>query len=154
MRKSFLVQNIGSSQVNHNIIEFLNRYTQDGEHALLFFEHVHRHPQRLLFASMNMLSAINYGGMYITADALTLEYALKFPCKKKILFYIWDFEWMQSVQPYRDWKDVYCHPDVVRIARTEHYKDVIEGCFNTTVKYVCEDFDYEQMKNIIKQEDE
>jgi len=150
MKVSFVVNNLGASQLSHEIIEFGNKITQDdGIPLLVFFDQMHRHPQQILFSTMNIVEAYNYGGLFITTSVDITQRTLSFPCSKKVLFYIWDLEWIRSQQPYAYWAEIYRNPNLKLIARNAEYAGVISTSFNTPVHYVCQDFKYESLREII-----
>lgn len=149
MRVSFIVENLGASQTNNSLIEFVNKYTQEGHPSIVFFDTMHAHPQQMLFSTMHIVEAYNYGGTYVTTSVPSTKLALSFPCYKRILYYVWDFEWMLEQKPYQYWSEIIRHDDVEIIARTEKYGQIISKCFDKYVGHFCDDFKYDVFKEIL-----
>jgi hypothetical protein len=57
---------------------------------------------------------------------------------------VWDLEWNFGQYNAEEISKIYCHPELLLIARSEEHSKIIEQCWKKPVAII-EDFNYEQL---------
>lgn len=95
-----------------------------------------------------------YDGHLITTDVESTRKAMMTPGPKSITFYAYDIDWFRRLKNsnpprYEDFASIYQNPNIKIVARNEEYKKLIEGIWNIKVAGVVDDFNMEQMLEIV-----
>lgn len=92
-----------------------------------------------------------FDGVLITTDLNTTQKALNAFGWTKILFYIWDLEWLRM--PQKRWHDligIYGNEKLSLVCRSEEHLKAVRQCWNIEPIGVVEDFDWAVMRNLIR----
>tara|TARA_Y100001949_G_scaffold11720_1_gene8696 strand:- start:276 stop:785 length:510 start_codon:yes stop_codon:yes gene_type:complete len=155
MNINVLLQNVGASQISYYVIRNLNELgnTRPDIDAIVYYETMHRNCLPPNFAIMQIAEAWGQHGPVIATSLSTALKLTGFPSERKI-FYVWDLEWLRGQQRhYKTYADIYTHPDLELIARSEDHKRAVENAFNREVKHVISDFDTNQLLKVLEGND-
>ena len=153
MNLNVLLQNMGANQLSYLVIRNLNRLaeTQPNIDSIVYYEDVHRPCILPTFAVMQIAEAWCSQNPLIATSLSTAHKLMGFPNRNKF-FYIWELEWLRH-QPrmYEQYAGVYTDPSLTLICRSESHKKLVENTFNREVQYIVEDFDTDQMLEILNE---
>ena len=151
----FLVENIGAGQLGYCLCRQINNFvganpTRDIICYYEFFEAECMCPN---FVSQHVAQAWMQDGAMIATSQSTAEKLIGFPTCTQKYFYIWDLEWLRWEQhfgnlgysPYSP----YLNPRLELICRSKHHADIVENNFNRKVKYIVDDFNINQIMEIV-----
>ena len=156
MNFNVLLQNTGANQIAYCVIRNLNDlgHKRPDIDTIAYYEDMHRKCLPPNFAVMQIAEAWGQHGPIIATSLSTAIKLIGFPSERKI-FYVWDLEWLRGQQRhYKMYANVYTHPDLELVARSEDHKKIIENAFNKKVKYVIPDFDTSKILEMLFQEGE
>lgn len=152
MNINFLVNDIGAGQLGYYLTTQLNELgnTHPEIDGIVFYNNLHKHCIHPNFAIMQMIEIWQQKGPSIATSLSTASKLVHCPGPSPKFFYIWDLEWLRHKQKtYSSLRSIICVPDLILIARSESHKVIIENCFNCCIKYIVDDFDMEQIVEII-----
>ena len=149
MNIGIVVPHLGSSQIAFYAIKEINKLAAEGyEHDLtLFFEQLLPQLMQPQCASMCINELMSFKGTLITTtiDNTTMSLARNTRTNNRIIFYVWDLEWM------RPGKNIYLYnynafKNVNKIiARSKNHALAIENYCNRTVDNILEEFDIKEI---------
>lgn len=152
---NFLVEHMGNSQLAYTLTRCLNNLadTRSDIDAIVFFNTIARHTMVAKFAMMQMIEAWGQPGYTIATSCATVRKMLQFPGPQKKFFYVWDLEWIRGDnKTYGMFADVFRHPELILIARSNIHRDAINNCFNRRNIYVIDDFNERELLEVIESE--
>lgn len=155
MNINVLLQDVGASQIAYCVIRNLNKLsdTRPDIDTIVYYENMHRNCIPPNFAIMQIAEAWGQHGPMIATSLSTAIKLTGFPSERKI-FYVWDLEWLRGEQRhYQMYANIYTHPGLELIARSEDHKRAIENAFNREVKHVISDFDTNQLLKVLEGDD-
>ena len=151
MRKvNFLVEDIGASQLSYHLVKCGNSLVTLGYQVIVFYDKITRHVLRPSFPTMQRLEGWAQAGITIATSIPSATDILDFPGPQHKLFYVWDLEWMRA--PQRVWGvmyDLFNHPDLQLIARTDEHAKAIHNAFDKTPEFVVDNFDVEGIQKVL-----
>jgi hypothetical protein len=147
---NILLQNMGASQLSYFTIKNCNDFALERSEIdiIVFYENLHKNCLSPNFAVMQIAEAWGQKGPMVATSLSTAFKLISFPCGPK-LFYIWDLEWLRGQQQYEKYADVYTHPALQLVARSESHKRIIENAFNRKVDHILDDFNLNHLLGII-----
>lgn len=150
-RVSFLVNNIGASQLSYFLINEINHSDVD---AIVYYETMHRQMLTHKFATMQMVEAWNQNVPAIATSLSTAHKLLNFPGPPLKFYYVWDLEWQRPHNPhYELYHTAMLNPNMELIARCKNHKDALENCFNREVRYIVNDFNMKEIEDVIRKDE-
>ena len=145
------VKNQGSSELSWRVVRWLSSLAAEGEiDPVLLFEDgappclPHNVP------IFQLANAWMYDGAAIATSLSTAKQLLRFPSVRQKALLMWDLEWLRYAN--RAWKplhDIYGHPDLELVARTEEHRQIAENAWNRPVKIISEPLDVFHGQSII-----
>ena len=144
MNFGVLLNNIGANQLAYRVIQGLNELGNQRPDVdpIVYYENMQRSCLPTNFAVMQIAEAWGQHGTMMSTSLSTAHKLIGFPSERKI-FYVWDLEWLRGHKErhYKLSADIYTHPDLELMARSQDHKNVIENAFNKEVKHIVPDFD-------------
>jgi hypothetical protein len=75
---------------------------------------------------------------------------IKNPSPTKKFFYVYDLEWIVFEQKdFLKLAEIYRHPELEIICRSESHRQIFENCWNRKVNYIINNFDIEKLLKVI-----
>lgn len=153
MNFNVLLQNVGASQLSYFVTRNLNVLgdKRPDIDPIVFYENIHKNCIPPKFAVMQIAEAWGQDGAMIATSLSTAFKLINFPAARR-LFYVWDLEWLRHGQQrrrYEQFADVYTHPNLELIARSESHAAVIENAFNRKVEHIISDFNTDKILELI-----
>lgn len=151
MKVNFIVDHLGASQLGYYLIKCGNQLANDGYAVTAFYDRMSRHVLRPFFPTMQLVEGWAQDGITVSTSINSTINMIDFPGAKTKLFYVYDLEWVR-LQPkiYASLSQLFNHPSITLITRTEEYAGIIENAFNKRPKYIMENFDVDTFKGILK----
>ena len=150
MQLGVLLDSIGSNQkgimttLSLNKLETLDEYWD----AIVFYLEFSDVLIKPNFALMNMSELYGFKGVGIATDLRTSEILEKSFGPSKKFFYIWDLEWTMIQQDFKRISNIYLHPEIELIARSNDHAKEITNCWKKPYAIV-ENFQYERIIEVI-----
>jgi hypothetical protein len=149
MNIGIVVPHLGPSQISFYAIKEINRLVAEKypHDLVLFFEQLINPVIQPQCASMCINELMSFKGILITTtiDNTTMSIARNTRKDNKIVFYVWDLEWMRPnkniyLYNYKAFNSVH-----KLIARSENHKKAIENYANRPIDKIIEDFNIEEI---------
>lgn len=99
---------------------------------------------------MNVFYLPHYSGPLFCSSFETLKIALSIHGKYDYYFYVWDLEWLRLGGNFESYSDIR-NPNVKLVARSKSHAEVIENFSNRKVSYIVDDWNINQIKEIINE---
>lgn len=150
---NFLLNDLNASQLSYFLIRESNKYISSDLDIIIFFNDISKVCVKPNFALMGMQESFGVFGPTVATCCKTAATLINNigQSKREKYFYVWDLEWLRGQQKVFDrYKDIYWHPHLQLIARSEEHKKIIENCWNRKVVGICDDFSFEDFKKIIR----
>lgn len=151
MKAGIMVDALGMSQQSFRIITEINKVSQNIDRyidIMVFYYRYDKAPLSPFFATLQQQEVWGFDGPVMATSIQSAETLIRCPCPKAKFFYVWDLEWVHN--PYLKYsylRNIYQHPEIKLIARSESHSDVIERCWKKPVATL-QDFNYEQLVTI------
>ena len=155
----FLVENLGASQAGYYLCKGINDFVgaNPSRDIICYYEFFEPECLYVNCASLHIAEAWMQDGIMIATSQSTAEKLIGFPSTSKKYFYVWDLEWLrregvrQQLQntgysPYSP----YLNPRLELICRSKYHADIIENNFNRKVEHIVDDFNINQIMEIVK----
>ena len=111
------------------------------------------------FPSLHIAEAWTQEGSMIATSESTAEKLIGFPGADKKYFYVWDLEWLRWEPPRIRFGNLgyspyapYLNPDLEIICISKYPADIIKNNFNIEVKYIVDDFNIQDIMEIVNGE--
>lgn len=147
-----VLNNIGQNQPAYYAIKNSNKILKERQDLSIIIFYFNMTPQFISaqFGVMQISEAWGFDGTLISTDLQTTKKSLIMPAPKKKIFYVWDLEWLRGLTPnsYEEMAEVYQHPEIELVARSDSHKDAIENAWNRPVKKIISDFNMEEMLDL------
>jgi hypothetical protein len=130
------VSSLGATDLAYHILHEADEYVQRSKDldVIVFYQNVVKTWKNPSFAMMNISEAFNYSGVAIATDLITAEKVKHFPGPSGRFFYVWDLEWLRSINySYESLRSIYTDPNLTLIARSKSHADQIERNWNREV---------------------
>lgn len=99
----------------------------------------------------NISESWGFSGVLVATSLTSAAKLTTYPCSQDKYFYVWNPEWMMgNNRPHSYFKSIYSNPQLKLIARNELYKKAIENCWNHLVTGCLDDFNLDELINIIE----
>lgn len=115
---------------------------------ILFFNDIGVSNIKNEFAIMQTIEALDYEGILIATDEITVNMLQGCICAKEKYFYVWDINWFYSPKSISYIKNIYLNDDIELIARSKSHYEIISRVFKKP-KYIIQDFNYNELKSIV-----
>ena len=122
-----VVPHFDSSQISYEAIKLANSVTD----AVLFFEQLIPPCIPIRCATMCVTEVMNFGGLLVTSniDNTLLANRMANRNKVKLVFYVWDLEWLRpNKNNYLYNLEAYKVPDVLVVRNEEHVGPLTNYC--------------------------
>lgn len=138
MKIAFAVDNLGASQLNHDLILAINRHVNEtADDVVVFFEDISRPCLPLMVASMHIIHGWSFDGPVVATSLRTAESVLRFARTTRRALYAYDLEWIRQPEPkYRVLHEIYGNPQLELLARCEDHAQVLRSAWNRSVTTV------------------
>lgn len=156
-----LAQNLGASQMGYYICRNVNNYvdTNPDSDIICYYENYEQECMSPNFPSLHIAEAWTQEGSMIATSESTAEKLIGFPGADKKYFYVWDLEWLRWEPPRIRFGNLgyspyapYLNPDLEIICRSQYHADIIKNNFNREVKYIVDDFNIQDIMEIVNGE--
>ncbi len=148
-----MVNNIGASQMSYYIVRNINRIydTRDDLDVIVYYQVIHKQTLPHRFATMQVTECWNQHTPIIATSLSTAHKLLEFPGPTQKLYYIWDIEWLRPDNSnYELHRHAIVNPELTLIARSREHADIIENCFNRKIEHIVDDFNIEQILEVLE----
>lgn len=156
MKLAVLVDNLGANQLAYNVIKNFNGLVEVRPEidCIAFYENSVRPCFPTMFPIMQIYEAYGYDGVVVGTKLSNVGALLNFPMCTRKYFYVWDLEWIRfKSKYYNSLVSVYRNPNVKLIARSEEHKKIIENCWNVKVEGIVDDFNVNELIEVINGRD-
>ena len=149
MNIGIVVPHLGSAQIGYSAINAINSLVANHykDDLVLFFEQLTMPITQPQCATMCINEIMSFKGLLITTTLNTTAIALARNSRKdnKILFYLWDLEWMRpGKNAYLSNYKLFNSVDKV-IARSVEHAKAIANYSNRTIDFILEEFNINEM---------
>jgi len=130
-----IVDNLESSQLSYDIINELN---SSKNNVLLFCNNPHSVCMHLNTTIMSVSEAWGFKGTIITTSASTTHLATKIITIPKILFLVWDLEFIRHnpIKNYENYASLFLNNKVELLCRSMYHADLIDNCYNRKARVI------------------
>jgi hypothetical protein len=127
------VETFGPNQITLAITEV--------DKSLIFFRGSDELPFTPSISAMNCVDATGFRGIAIATDLESAKTVVSMPGPILRYFLVWDLEWMRGEhgKTHQELCYLYRNPSLPLIARSEYHREVIEKCWNRSVRAVVND---------------
>jgi hypothetical protein len=145
-----MFNDIVNSQQYISMSRHLNEISMNNRDVdiVVFSNNVQAVPQKNEYAILSGTEALDYDGVLIATDLISAYILDRCFCATKKYFYVWDVNWHIYPRPIDFVRKVYLNPEVELIARSKDHAKIIGKVFKQPT-YVIEEFDHEEINNII-----
>jgi len=146
-----VLDTLSASQNSFYLIKEFNKLHKNYEYSpVCFYTNLSATPVKTFFACMNVSYYSHFDGATIATSIETADTILKTKngSAKKFL-YLWDLEWIRKPMDFNYVNSVLSHPNLAIISRSNSHKQLIENYCNREVAGVVEDWNMEQLEQII-----
>lgn len=152
-RLNFLVDDVGASHLAYSLLTNLNtmvRERQDICPTIFYSNLTDQCVKPVEFTMMQMIEAFDQEGSMIATSLPTAGRLLTMPRPMPKLYYVWDLEWQRySNMQWSSVQRILGSSELILLARSESHKVAIESCFDVRVHSIIEDFNLEQILEVI-----
>jgi hypothetical protein len=152
-RLNFLVDDVGASHLAYSLLTHLNvmvRERQDICPTVFYSNLTDQCVKPVEFNMMQMIEAFDQEGPTVATSIPTAGRLITMPRPMPKLYYVWDLEWQKYGNfQWSSLQRILGSPDLTLLARSESHKTAIESCFDVQVHSIIEDFDLEQILEVI-----
>jgi hypothetical protein len=152
MNIGVMVDSLAASQLCYYFIDNTNKFLAANPKASVFafYEELSYPCIFPEFSFMQIFEAWGFNGTLIATNLTSAAKLCRFTATDKKFFYVWDLEWTRHGQrEFAGLETVYRNSSLRLIARSNDHARVIENCWNTKVHGVVNNFDYNQLLEII-----
>ena len=101
------------------------------------------------FSLMQHAEVWGFDSPVITSSPTLLLQLLQCPQVPRIIFYVWNLDWMYAPNtPLQHWTNIYQNDRVELVARSQHHAKIIENCWKKPTNII-KDFDYEGLTKLL-----
>ena len=146
----FIVEDLTSSQLSFNLIKNLNDFLEDSDvDCVVFFENAGSPVVNPNFSIMSINEIWNFDGDLIaTSMSTALRLSKTFSPNRKF-YYVWDLEWLHNPVNFGTVMEIMRDDRLKIIARSKSHADVIENFSNKEVVGIVEDWNTEQLLELV-----
>lgn len=149
MKISTLVDNIGPSQKAFYMIKEFNKLTKDvGNSCSVFINRITSPVTKPLFPCLSVAFLAEYSGNIVVTTLREAETVLKTSSNTEKYLYLWEMEWLNGAISHSDACEVMKNFKI--IARSESHARVIKNFSNLHVVGIVDDWNIEQLSNIME----
>lgn len=152
MRFGIAVPDLQPSQLSYLIITKLNAWIKEhpNDDIIVFVENIEKHCLPAAFAVMDISEIWGYNNPVVATTVSTAEKVLNCPSVTKKIFYCWDLEWIRLTQKnFEPLSAIYGNGEFQIITRSIDHSIVFQQCWNREVAHVCDDFDIQQIGDVL-----
>ncbi len=146
-----MLGDLGASQLSYNIVTNLNEECAKSKSDFVaFIENITNHIIPPNFAVMGINEIWSFDGTLIATSASTALHLSKSANPANKFFYVWDLEWMRPHgKDFQYMVTAFNNPQVKLIARSSEHALAIKNYCNRDVSGVVEDFNIQQLYEVI-----
>jgi len=141
-----MLPNQKTNALSINLNEMVQKYPDID--PILFFNDIGMCNIKNEFAVMQTIEALDYDGILIATDEISVNMFKACMRAKEKYFYVWDINWFYNPRPISNIKSLYLNDDVKLIARSKSHFDIISRVFKKP-EYIIQDFNVDEIKSII-----
>ena len=153
MKIGIILNNLGASQLAYYVIRNINEQSEASveDDCTIFFENMSPLVIKPLVGSMNTSEIWNFDGTLISTSFENTISSLNAATSAKRYFYVWDLEWLRPHgKSFERQVLAYADKDINLIARSEDHAKAIWNYCNRDVCGIVDDFNIEQLMEVIK----
>lgn len=146
-----VVQHLGKSQITYNIVREINKISNYYYNTVIFFEQLVNSHFPAQCATMCVNELVNYHGILITSNLYNTKLAISLtnPNTTKVIFYVWDLEWLRPNQNNYLYNFEIYNKAPILIARSRYHAKAITNYANRT-PIVMENFSLKEILEFSK----
>jgi hypothetical protein len=150
MKIAAFVDSMALSQNIFYMTKTFNKLGTDKISPFCFYSNLSTQAVGPDFAVMNCYYGNHYsGGPAVATSIETLKILHNLNIKARKFFYCWDLEWLRNPQNYSDNIGLFRNEYISIVARSESHARCIENYTNKKVSHIIEDWNYEEVKELI-----
>ena len=148
MKLGLLVDNLRASQLGYYVCKNTNAYLEQNPQADIrcYYESFEKTCMTPNFSTSNIIEAWDQKGPMLATTESTAQKLKNFVGTKQRFYYLWNLEWYNKVLP-EDY--VLWDSSIKLICRSYVHAQVIRNNFNREVDYVVDNFDIEEIMEIV-----
>ena len=145
-----ILDTLAASQNSFYLIKEFNKLQENNVYSpVCFYSNLSATPIKAKFACMNISYYSHFDGVTIASSIDSANTMLKTMNRSKKFLYLWDMEWLRQPMDFNYVNSVLSHPNLAIISRSNSHKQLIENYCNREVAGVVEDWNMEQLEQII-----
>lgn len=146
MKAGILIRSLGMNQMSYQMTTQLNQISQlpDYWDISVFYNEYEPIIGTPFFACYQQIGVWTFDGPVMATDLTTAKILINALRPPKKYFYLWNLEWLYQPHAVAELQNVYCHPKLELIARSQEHADLISKLWKKPVAII-EDFNYEQL---------
>lgn len=149
-----IVSQLENSQLCYSLIRNINQYRlkNPNQQFYIFTNNHGAMPIKPLCPVMFINEAYSFLGPLISTNVFTTFQMVNCIGKVPKYFYVWDLEWFRmnhQEKQYDNLVSIYRNPNIKLITRSNDYKHLIETCWNKPVSHVLDNFNIEELVDVV-----
>jgi hypothetical protein len=147
-----LVKDLSASQLVYTLVRSVNELVQTHKDLdiIIFYENYVLPCMMPQVVTMQLFEAWGFNAPIIATDLSTVSKLINFPGSATKFFYVYDLEWIRyKNKSFHDFVNVYSHPYIDVIARSQSHAKIIEDCWNIKVQHIMDDFENNKLLELI-----
>lgn len=130
-----LVNSLLVSELSYNVLKFANKLSEDKNlNVVVFTQNVAPSAFENKVAVMTVDESFKYSGTFVTTDLDTTKQALKCLNVQRLIFYVYDLEFMRGKNDFLKNNEIYRDDKVELVCRSESHAKVLRNYSNKDVQ--------------------
>lgn len=152
MNIGIILPSLDANQLAFETILSINTILSNGtkNDYRIFFENLSPKIIQPLCSIMNITELWHYNGLLITTTLENTKLAIKAIADTKIVFIVWDLEWLRGHNNYIDNISIYRNPNIILLARSKDHAKIIENYCGRRPNGIIESLNFEELANVIQ----
>jgi len=146
---NFAIDSLDKSQCSFYLINELCKH-KNKISPLIFVSNITILPFAPPCPVLHAAEAWGQEGIMITTTPATTFKCFKFPRLTRRIFYLWDLYYLRGGRRvYEPYLDLFSRENLEIVVRSESHKRAVENCFNVQVKGIVDNFNMDDMLNVL-----
>ena len=143
-----VVDSLSVSQCSHSLINSFNSLSKDND-VYCFYTNLSPVIETPDFSVMNIYHLASFHGNVFCTNIFGARILSQLKTKSRKFLYLWDLEWLREPSDFKENLSVLNSPQLEIIARSSSHALLIENYTNKIVRYVVDDWNPNQLLEII-----
>lgn len=147
-RIAAVVDSLSVSQCSHSLINSFNALSKDND-VYCFYTNLSPVIETPDFSVMNIYHLASFHGNVFCTNIFGARILSQIATKSRKFLYLWDLEWLREPADFKENLSILNSPQLEIVARSSQHALLIENYTNKTVRHVMNDWNPNQLLEII-----